>query len=76
MGEEGGWGRRREELMKRAKRSFWRAWGLGMGGGELSAGAAAGLWEVLVRPVLEYGAEVDSGEWEEEEKLQRMVGRM
>ena len=29
-----------------------------------------------MRPVLEYGAEVDSGEWEEAEKLQRMAGRM
>jgi hypothetical protein len=49
---------------------------LGLGGGFLSAGGAAGLWETLVRPVLEYGAEVDSGAWEEAEMLQVMAGRM
>jgi hypothetical protein len=41
----------------------------------LNAGAAAGLWETLVRPVLEYGSEVDSGRWEEAEVLQRKAGR-
>ena len=49
---------------------------MGLGGGYLSAGGAAGLWEVLVRPVLEYGAEVDSGEWKVAEKLQTTAGRL
>jgi hypothetical protein len=73
--EKGKWGVRREELIGKAKGGFWRAWGLGMGGGELSGGAAAGLWETLVRPVLEYGSEIDSGKWEDAEVLQRKAGR-
>jgi len=67
---------RRSELLRKASGAFWRAWGLGMRGGWLSAAGAKGLWEALVRPVLEYGAEVDSGKWEEAEVLQRRAGRM
>ena len=68
---------RREELLGKARRSFWRAWGMGMRGKSvLSSAGAAELWEVLVRPVLEYGAEVDSFKWEESERLQLLAGRM
>ena len=70
------WTARRRKLMCKASESFWRAWGLGMEGGWLSARAAAGLWTTLVRCVLEYGAEVDSGRWEEAEVMQRLAGRM
>ena len=70
------WRVRREELLAKARGAFWRAWGLGMAGGWMSARGAKGLWETLVRPVLEYGAEVDSGKWEEAEVLQRLAGRM
>jgi hypothetical protein len=75
-GRRGKWTERREELMTKARGAFWRAWGLGMAGGWLSARGARGLWETLVRPVLEYGAEVDSGKWEEAEVMQRWAGRM
>lgn len=75
-GRRGRWAERRRELMTKARGAFWRAWGLGMSGGWLSARGARGLWETLVRPVLEYGAEVDSGKWEEAEVLQRWAGRM
>ena len=35
------------------------------------------LWEVLVRPILEYAAEVwGGGGWEAAEKLQREVGKL
>ena len=47
-----------------------------MGGGWLSPLASKGLWETMVRPVVEYGSEVDSGRWIEVEKMQKMVGRM
>jgi hypothetical protein len=66
----------REMLLGKAKRNFWRAWGMGMGAGELSAKAAACLWETLVRPVLEYAGELEAGEWEGAELLQRVAGRM
>jgi hypothetical protein len=75
---EGGRGKkaRRQAALKRARGAFWRAWGLGMGKEEMSAKAAAKLWEVLVMPVLEYGAELESGNWDEAERLQRMAGRI
>ena len=76
MTDDGRSQRRREDLMSRAKRSFWRAWGMGMREGELSSWGAASLWEVLVRPVLEYGAELEVTMWEEAERLQRRAGRM
>jgi hypothetical protein len=75
---EGGKGKivRREAVLKRAKGAFWKAWGLGIGKDEMSGKAAARLWEVLVMPVLEYGSELESGNWDEAERLQRMAGRM
>jgi hypothetical protein len=75
-GRRGKWNERRKELLVKARGAFWRAWGLGMAGGWLSAKGAKGLWETLVLSVLEYGAEVDSGRWEEAEVLQRWAGRM
>ena len=39
--------------------------------------ASVNLWEVLVRPILEYAAEVwGRGVWEAAEKLQREVGKL
>jgi hypothetical protein len=75
-GRRGKWKERRKELMVKARGAFWRAWGLGMAGGWLSARGAKGLWETLVLSVLGYGAEVDSGKWEEAETMQRWAGRM
>ncbi len=46
------------------------------GQGWLSPQAAKGLWETLVRSVLEHGSEVDTGIWEQQEVLQNMAGRM
>ena len=66
----------REELIAKARKSFWRIWGLGLGGGVLSAGGAANLWEIVVRPVLEYAAELGKVRWGEAERLQLMAGRM
>lgn len=74
--KKGGWKTRRKELLMKMRRNFWRAWGLGMGGGELTSEGAAALWVSLVKSVLEYGGEVDSDRWEEAEKFQRMAGRM
>ena len=70
------WKLRRGELLAKARGAFWRAWGLGMEGGFLSAKAARGLWGGLVGPVVEYASEIDSGVWEEVEVMQRMAGRM
>ena len=43
MVTKGRWKLRREEMIGKARAQFWKAWGLGMGGGELSAAGAAGL---------------------------------
>jgi len=43
----------------------------------LPASTCVRLWEVLVRPILEYAGEVwGEGPWEEAEKLQREIGRL
>ena len=42
----------------------------------LSVSAAVKGWEVLVRPVLEYGCEIwGAGRWEEVERLQNSMGK-
>ena len=43
----------------------------------LPANTCVWLWEVLVRPILEYASEVwGEDPWEEAEKLQREIGRL
>ena len=75
-GRRAKWSRLRDELLVKARGAFWRAWGLGMAGGFLSPKGAKGLYETLVRSVLEYAAEIDSGRWPAAEALQRWAGRM
>jgi hypothetical protein len=42
----------------------------------LSVKAAEKVWKALVRPKVEYGAEIwGGGDWEEGEKLQRNMGK-
>ena len=53
-----------------------QTWAMGIKSGVLSVDAAKKIWMTLVRPILEYGAEVWGGEkWEEAEKLQREMGK-
>ena len=73
---KGKWGEQRRVMLAKARGAFWKAWGLGVAGGWLSVRAAKGLWVSLVQPILEYGAEVDCGHWEEAEVLLRLAGRM
>ena len=75
-GKRGRWATQRIECLSNARKSFYAAWGLGMGKSELSSRGAKNLWETLARPVAEYGAVVDAGRWEEVEKLQRLAARM
>ena len=73
---DGKWATRRVEAVESTRRSMWRAWGLGLGGGMLSSKGAAGLFESLVQPVAEYGAEIVGGAWGEMEKVQLLAGRL
>ena len=47
-----------------------------MAWGFLSPKGAKGLYETLVRLVLEYAVEIDSGRWSAAEALQRWAGGM
>jgi len=70
------WVEHKRAVLEKARRKAYLMFGFGVGKG-LSVPACVKLWEVVVRPVLEYGAEVwGAGEWEEAERLQREVGRM
>lgn len=72
----GGWKLWREEMIRKARGGWYRAWGLGVGSGVLSPAGGSELWSMLARSVLEYGSELDSEKWEEAERLQRLAGRM
>ena len=63
-------------LENKAGRNMTVAMAMGIRSGHLSAKAAIGIWKALVRPVLEYGAEVwGEGEWKDAEIIQRKMGR-
>ena len=67
-----GWNKFRKRLIEKVKKHMIIAWSMGIRKGRLTARAASKIWETLVRPILEYGAEIcGEAEWEEAEKLQR-----
>ena len=71
-----GWNEFRKRLIDKAKKSMRMAWSMGIRKGKLTAKAAAKVWETLVRPILEYGAEIcGEAKWEEAEKLQREMAK-
>ena len=71
-----GWNKFRKRLIEKAKKHMRIAWSMGIRKGRLTARAASKIWETLVRPILEYGAEIcGEAEWEEAEKLQREMAK-
>ena len=71
-----GWTKFKERLIEKAKKTMRIAWAMGIRKGRLTVRAACGVWITLVRPILEYGAEIlGAGEWEEAEKLQREMAK-
>ena len=67
-----GWRIFKSRLIEKGKKNMRIAWAMGMRKGRLTVRAASGVWKILVRPILEYCAEIaGAGEWEEAEKLQR-----
>ena len=63
-------------LLDKAERNMRKAMGMGSKTKHLSAKAAIGLWKALVRPVLEYGAEIwGESSWKESEILQRTMAK-
>ena len=70
------WKQFKTRLKNKAEKNMTVALAMGIKSGNLSAKAAIGIWKALVRPVLEYGAEVwGEGRWEDAEILQRKMGR-
>ena len=67
--DELGWKETKRRLVDKARKKAIGVWGLGVSQG-LSVKAGVNCWETLVRPVLEYGAEVwGRGEWEEAKRV-------
>jgi hypothetical protein len=73
------WAAFKAKNIRKAHRCMSRSWGMGIQSGALSTKAATNVWYSLIRPVLEYGAEVAEygrdGRWEEAEKVQRRMAR-
>ena len=67
------WRLHKATILAKAKRRAYTMMGFGVCK-ILPAASCINLWEVLVRPILEYAGEVwGDGLWEEAEKLQRVV---
>jgi hypothetical protein len=77
LNEDGrvGWRPAKEQMLRRARRAAAAARGMIVCCGDMSARGMANLWSALVRPHLEYGVELMSGEWAEAEQLQRNIAR-
>ena len=63
-------------LIEKGKKNMRIAWAMGTRKGRLTVRAAIGVWKTIVRPIIEYGAEISgAGEWEEAERLQREMAK-
>jgi hypothetical protein len=73
------WKRWKEKVIRKARGCMVQGWALGMQRGCMSVQDGIRVWSTLVRPVLEYGAEVWGGtrdwKWEAAEVLMRGMGR-
>jgi hypothetical protein len=70
------WYKYKKRILEKARKRMIVTQAMGIKSGYLSVRAASNIWEALVRPILEYGAEVwGEDKWEEAEKLQREMGR-
>ena len=66
----------KDRLIERAERYKRAAMGMGNRTKHLSVRAAVSIWKALVRPVLEYAAEIwGEKDWEEAEILQRTMAK-
>jgi hypothetical protein len=76
VSSEGGWKEEKCRRLKKARENMRKALGMGVGKGVLSVQEGRGVWEALVRSVLEFGCEVWGGcVWGEAEKLQLRFGK-
>jgi hypothetical protein len=78
--EKGGsWKKAKEYKLRKARSALALAWNMATRGGDMSVRGATSMWTALIRPHLEYGAEVINNHndfvWEEAELLARKGGR-
>ena len=78
--EKGGsWRKNKDKMLRKARRAAALAWNMAVRMGDMSVKGMTSMWNALVRPHLEYGAEVINSHndfvWEEAEKLARKIGR-
>ena len=77
--KRGTWKMEKELKLRKARREMALAWNMATRGGDMSIRGATSMWTALIRPHLEYGAEVLNNHndfvWEEAEVLARKVGR-
>ena len=76
--EKGGaWKKNKDRMLRKARRAAALAWNMAVRMGDMSVKGMTSMWNALVRPHLEYGAEVLNSHndfvWEEAEKLARKI---
>ena len=70
------WGDYKKRQLEKAEGRLNFVGAMGINSGMLSVKAADKVWKALVRPIVEYGAEIwGGGDWEDGEKLQRSMGK-
>ena len=77
--EKNGWKKEKAKMLRKAKKAAAMAWGLAVRVGNMTVKGMNNMWSALVRPHLEYGAEVmntcQDNKWAEADMLMRKVGR-
>jgi hypothetical protein len=70
------WGKVKEIMIKSARRAMSATWGLGIQSGCMSVEGGVRIWKTMVRPMMEYAAEVwGDCVWGEAEKIQIHMGK-
>jgi len=79
MVEKSGWKKEKAKMIRKANRAAAMVWGLAVRGGNMTVKGMNNMWTALIRPHLEYAAEVLNSnrdfKWEEAERVMRRVGR-
>jgi hypothetical protein len=77
--KSGRWKKEKEKMLCKARMAGCMAWAMVVRVGNMTVKGMDGMWKALIRPHLEYGAEVMNSHqdylWEDAEKLMRANGR-
>ena len=79
MMQKRGWKKYKEKMLRSARRAMMWSWNLLTKTGDMTVKGMVSVWSTLIRPYLEYGAEVwcseDDCVWPEAEAIQRKMAR-